>query len=339
MWKMFCEAILSLFKFMVEMQDVTAKVGGFFTRQNMNMFLSPSGTILSDQTLSGLNNIILAVAYTILAIGFVLGLYSMASKHDAVQAQGIVIPLKFFFKIMIIKMLIESVQEIFLSVVSGFAGYVENFSKITTIDHAYSANSVLAGMLDSKHAIKEEIIDNMASTLKLSSIILVLLFALGAIAMLAISLMIGFYILGVMVDCILYYFAAPIAVASISCEQWANTGFTYLKTILSIGLNILLILVAAKISTQLFLNVFNVIENGQGIGKVLFSGLVASPQTFIKVFSSDDPAKTMQALEIGSAFTLSLKVIAGSMLMSLTTLTLFKKAKQVANLATGGAFN
>ncbi|MFN2102934.1 hypothetical protein ABDJ34_08465 [Finegoldia dalianensis] len=339
MWKMFCEAILSLFKFMVEMQDVTAKVGGFFTRQNMNMFLSPSGTILSDQTLSGLNNIILAVAYTILAIGFVLGLYSMASKHDAVQAQGIVIPLKFFFKIMIIKMLIESVQEIFLSVVSGFAGYVENFSKITTIDHAYSANSVLAGMLDSKHAIKEEIIDNMASTLKLSSIILVLLFALGAIAMLAISLMIGFYILGVMVDCILYYFAAPIAVASISCEQWANTGFTYLKTILSIGLNILLILVAAKISTQLFLNVFNAIENGSGIGNVLFSGLVASPQTFIKVFSSADPAKTMQSLGIGSAFTLSLKVIAGSMLMSLTTLTLFKKSKQVANLATGGAFN
>ena len=283
---------------MVEMQDVTAKVGGFFTRQNMNMFLSPSGILLSNQTLSGLNNIILAVAYTILAIGFVLGLYSMASKQDAVQAQGIVIPLKFFFRIMIIKILIESVQEMFLSVVSG-----------------------------------------LASTLKLSSIILVLLFALGAIAMLAISLMIGFYILGIMVDCILYYFAAPIAVASISCEQWANTGFTYLKTILSIGLNILLILVATKISSQLFLNVFNVIESGKGIGNVLFNGLVASPQTFIRVFSSADPAQTMRDLQIGSAFTLSLKVIAGNMLMSLTTLTLFKKSKQVANLATGGAFN
>lgn len=84
---------------------------------------------------------------------------------------------------------------------------------------------------------------------------------------------------------------------------------------------------------------FNAIENGSGIGNVLFSGLVASPQTFIKVFSSADPAKTMQSLGIGSAFTLSLKVIAGSMLMSLTTLTLFKKSKQVANLATGGAFN
>lgn len=338
MWKMFCEAILSLFKFMIEMQDVTSKVGGFFTRQNMNMFLSPSGTLLSDSTLTELNHIVLAVAYTILAIGFVLGLYSMASKNDTVQAQGIVIPLKFFFKIMIIKMLIESVQEIFLSVVSGFARTVELASFVTT-ESAFSANTVLAGMLDSKHAIKEEIIDNMASTLKLSSIILVLLFALGAIAMLAISLMIGFYILGVMVDCVLYYFAAPIAVASLSCEQWANTGFTYLKTILSIGLNIMLILVATKISTQLFLNVFNVIENGEGIGKVLFSGLVASPQTFIKVFSSDDPAKAMEALQIGSAFTLSLKVIAGSMLMSLTTLTLFKKARQVANLATGGAFN
>ncbi|MDU5527234.1 MAG: hypothetical protein E6053_07180 [Finegoldia magna] len=339
MWKMFCEAILSLFRFMVEMQDVTAKVGGFFTRQNMNMFLSPSGILLSNQTLSGLNNIILAVAYTILAIGFVLGLYSMASKQDAVQAQGIVIPLKFFFRIMIIKILIESVQEMFLSVVSGFAGAVEEAAKITTADTAFSANSVLAGMLNSNHTIKDEIIDNMASTLKLSSIILVLLFALGAIAMLAISLMIGFYILGIMVDCILYYFAAPIAVASISCEQWANTGFTYLKTILSIGLNILLILVATKISSQLFLNVFNVIESGKGIGNVLFNGLVASPQTFIRVFSSADPAQTMRDLQIGSAFTLSLKVIAGNMLMSLTTLTLFKKSKQVANLATGGAFN
>ena len=47
----------------------------------------------------------------------------------------------------------------------------------------------------------------------------------------------------------------------------------------------------------------------------------------------------MKDLQIGSAFTLSLKVIAGNMLMSLTTLTLFKKSKQVANLATGGAFN
>lgn len=335
MFELLNRAILSLFKTMLELQDVSKMVVEFFSAGNINQFFGSSGAI---NQLGNIPTMIKSIAYALLGVGFILGLYSMAVRSDTIQAQGVLVPLKFFFKVMIIKILTETIQPLFLTVVRGFASFARQAFTLTGNSNISQNQALISAISNPDGSIKDDIVSNARSLYGFVSMILILVFLFGVIYMMVVHILIGFYLLGVMLDCLLYYFASPIAVASLATEEWSATGKNYLKTILSIGVNLLLIAIAVRLGVWVYSFLFSQnMVTGSTLGKVLFNNLVASPADFVKVLQSSDPKETLLSLGHGDPFVFALKVILNNIILGTIILTFIKKAKSVANTATGGA--
>lgn len=333
--KILSRTALSLFIFILQIQDVTGSISVFFSASTINTFFG-SGTSAIN-AFSTIDTVVTATAYSVLAIGFVLGLYSLAVKSDTVQAQGVLIPLKFFFRVMIIKILVDSVQPLFVMIVKAFGNFSSTFIGTGTAGGNSQETEALIQRVYANGEFNDKVLSNFNKEIKLGAIVLIMLFLLASAYMIVIGIMIGYYLLGVLFDCVLYYFASPIAVATLAGDEWSHVGKNYLKTIIAIGLNLMLIAFAVKLGIWIFQNAFNTNNSGTGIG-AMFQNYVMSPNDYITILEQDDVSQAVANSGHHSLFTMSIKVCVQMFLLGTLILTLIKKAKQVANNATGGNF-